>query len=296
MGGLQVRELHPAFGAEIEGLEPVIPLDDATRRQLREAFDQRGVLLFRNLDIDETFQRHLVYLLIGEEAPADPVDDGLDGEGEPKRKPMHVSNKEKGGAAPYGRLLFHCDSMWARRPQPIISLYGIEVEQPSVPTSFVSMAHGWESLDPELRARVEGLEARHGYEHSYPNWGADEFVVDAYYEDPRSVVTPVANTHPRVDRTMLYVSEQATIEILGQSEAENEALLTELFTQLYDPSSVLQHQWRTGDLVVWDNRAVQHGRAPVSLDGPSRTLRKVFGPMSLDPDEIQLPSYSKARV
>ena len=45
--------------------------------------------------------------------------------------------------------------------------------------------------------------------------------------------------------------------------------------------------------MVWDNVAVQHARALVPLEGPERTLRKVFGPMNLDPDEVIMPTYSK---
>jgi taurine dioxygenase len=92
---------------------------------------------------------------------------------------------------------------------------------------------------------------------------------------------------------LLYVSQQATIEILGLPPEENEALLDELFTHLYDPAFVLEHRWHEGDLVVWDNIAVQHARAAVRLDGPERTLRKVTGPMNIDPDEFFQPLYSK---
>jgi alpha-ketoglutarate-dependent taurine dioxygenase len=293
MAKLKVQELNPALGAQIEGLEPRIPLEDETIRQLRKAFDERGVLVFRDLDIDEDFQRYLVYTLIGEKPPTASGDAG-DGSGDERRAtPFLVSNKEPGGGAPYGRLLYHCDMMWAERPQPVISLYGVEVEQPSVPTVFVSMGHAWDTLPSDLRARVEGLEARHGHEHGYPNRGGDDDVIDSYYENPQSTVTPVVHRHPRTGRTLLYVSQQATIEILGLTEAENEALLEELFTHLYDPASTLQHDWRVGDLVVWDNVATQHARGTVDLEGPARTLRKVVGPVHLTDAERTKPTFSK---
>ena len=57
---------------------------------------------------------------------------------------------------------------------------------------------------------------------------------------------------------------------------------------------MLQHEWREGDLVVWDNQAVQHARGIVDLEGPERTLRKVFGPMTLtDRERSHLPTFSK---
>jgi taurine dioxygenase len=294
MSDLQVRDLSPTVGAEIRGLEPKIPLDDDTIRRLRELFDERSVLVFPGLDIDGRFQKYLCYTLIGEELPEGELPDAESPDEPPEEAPpMLVSNKTEKGAAPYGRLLFHCDTMWARRPQPVISLYGVEVDEPNVPTMFVSMGHAWDTLPDDLRARVEGLEAKHGHEHYYPNRGGDDDVIDTYYEHPKSVVTPVGNVHPRTGRTGLYVSEQVTLEILGLSEDENEALLAELFAHLYQPDNILEHQWHQGDLVVWDNFAVQHARKTVALDGPTRTLRKVTGPLTIDPDEFALPYFSK---
>jgi alpha-ketoglutarate-dependent taurine dioxygenase len=287
MGELQVRELHPAFGAEIRGIEPNVKLDDATLGELRKVYADRSVLLFPDLDITEDFQRYLVFALIGQEPPADQPEHAH------RNGPMLVSNKEEGGAAPYGRLLFHCDTMWADNPQPLLSLYGLEVGQPSVPTMFVSMVHGWETLPQHLKDRVAGLEARHGHEHSYPNRGGDENVIDAYYEDEVTCIMPVARVHPATGKTTLYVSQQVTIEILGLAHDENEALLEELFQHLYAEENILRHDWKTGDLVIWDNQAAQHARGNVNLDGPERTLRKVFGPMRYDGIQTKVPSFSK---
>jgi taurine dioxygenase len=285
MAQLRVRNLHPALGAEIEGLDPRRPLGDDEVSRLRAAFDDRGVLVFRDLDIDEAKQRYLVYTILGEEPPA--------GRDEGDHVPWIVSNRVEAAAAPYGRLLFHCDTMWARNFERILSLYGAEVSPPTAPTMFVSMDDAWDRLPDDLRRRVAPLAARHGFDHRYPNRGGDEDVTDTYFEESRSMVRPVALTHPRTGRVLLYLSQQATIEILGVSAEENEALLDELFGYLYDPSAVLHHDWRKGDLVVWDNVAVQHGRGNVSLDDRERTLRKVGGPMTYEPGEVTLPVYSK---
>jgi taurine dioxygenase len=183
--------------------------------------------------------------------------------------------------------------MWARKHQEVLSLYGLAVEPPVASTSYVSMGHRWDALPEELRVRVDGLEARHGFDTKYPNRGADDDVADGFYARPVSLVRPVAYRHPRTGRTLLYVSQQATMEIVGLSAEENEELLGELFAHLYAPEHVYEHDWREGDLVVWDNIATQHGRANVVLDGRVRTLRKVTGPLNLDPDEIVAPIFSK---
>lgn len=283
MSQLRIRPIHPAFGAEIQGLEPRIPLDDETVRYLRGAFDKHGVLLFRDLDIDEAFQRYLIYTL---------VDEKLDG-GAFIAPATKVSNKEKNGAAPYGRLLFHCDNMWSETPQRIVSLYGLAVEPPGAPTRFISMKHGWETAPQTLRDRVKNLAARHGYDEVYPNRGGDADVIDAKMQGSRFVTRPVVFKHPHTGDPLLYASQQATIDIVGLGKEENEILLQEIFDHLYRPEAVLDHDWRQGDLAVWDNIATQHGRGVVTLQGPVRTLRKVFGPLGFVPDPSLVRTYSK---
>jgi len=289
MDELEIRDLAPALGAEVVGFVPKAPLDDDICQQLRRAFYERGLLVFRDLDIDEAFQRYFAYTLIGQEPPGDEPEGGTVA----NRRVMFVSNKEPGGGAPYGRLLFHCDTMWSENPYQSLSLYGVDVEQPSAPTLFVSMAHGWDTLADDLKARVADLNAVQGHTTVYANRGGDEHVIDSVFDAPVSITTPVARPHPRTGRTTLYVSQQVTLELDGLGSEENEELLEKLFAHLYDPQYVYAHDWHNGDLVIWDNQAIQHARPNVVLEGPTRTLRKVFAP-ALDSVALGLqPRFSK---
>jgi alpha-ketoglutarate-dependent taurine dioxygenase len=293
MSELVVRDLSPSLGSEVRGLVPEIPLPGDVVDELRALFDDRHVLVFPDLDIEESFQQYLCSTLNGDAVPEWVLAEAA-GEPEPEHKTQIVSNKAAGADAPYGRLLFHCDAMWARTPVGVISLYAVEVEEPTVPTLFVSMADAWDALPAELKERVGDLQARHGFEGSYPNRNGDEDVVDAVFPVSRFTTKPVANPHPRTGRTGLYVSEQATIEVLDLEPEENEALLAELFAHLYGNQQVLSVDWHRHDLIVWDNQAVQHARPTVALDGPNRTLRKCLSALVLDPDEnLSMPAFSK---
>jgi taurine dioxygenase len=42
---------------------------------------------------------------------------------------------------------------------------------------------------------------------------------------------------------------------------------------LYAEDEIYEHVWRTGDIVIWDNRAIQHARKP--LAAAARTLQRV---------------------
>jgi alpha-ketoglutarate-dependent taurine dioxygenase len=290
MTQLHVRDLTPEFGAEIEGFDPHAPLDDEQCRALRRAFDERGLLVFRGLDLDVDEQAALAGILIGEtgsaggDAPEEPT------EAAPTTE-RFVSNKEPGGNAPYGRLLFHSDMMWSDTPFQVLTLYGVDIEQPAVPTAFVSAVRAWDTLPDDLRARVEGLHARH-ITGQQARGGDDEELLQPIREHPQSTTTSVGHRHPRTGRTLLYISQMMTGEIVELPAEESEALLEQLFAHLYDPVHVWEHEWRNGDLVAWDNLAIQHARSDVRIDGPARTLRKVIAPKSVV-SRLEGPKFSK---
>jgi len=285
MAQFEIRDITPAFGAEIVGFEPV-ELDPEARDLLRRTFDERGLLVFRDLDIDRDYQTYLIDGLIDYDRPADGV--------KQKQREVLVSNKEPDGNAPYGRLLFHSDMMWAAEPFQVLSLYGVEVQPPAVPTAFVSTAAAWETLPKDLRQRVENLHVVNvtGQQRRGDDLEEEEDLLQPIREQEQSVTTSVGHTHPRTGRTILYVSQMNTREIVELSHDESEELLEALFNHLYDPAHVFEHEWREGDLAAWDNLAIQHARSMVRKEGPVRTLRKVISPIP-SMAGIETPKFSK---
>jgi taurine dioxygenase len=181
--------------------------------------------------------------------------------------------------------------MWSDEPFYVNSLYGVEVEPPVVPTLFASAEQAWNTLPASLRSRVENLDA---VQVTGPEGFDDRRRGDAYgdlvnpvRENVLSTTTPVAYRHPRTGRSLLYVSQGMTKEIAGLPKDDSEDLLAELFDHLYRPENVWQHEWRNGDLVIWDNLSMQHARAAVDVDGPARTLRKIGSPIPVSNTYVQ---------
>ena len=284
MKELEIDELAPGFGADVRGFEPAA-LDDAeTCRALQEVFDRRQLLRFRGIDLTHAEQVRLSRMLIRDAGTG--ASDGAEVEDK-----FYISNKRPASAAPFGRLQFHADTMWADEPFQVLSLYGVQVEPPSAPTTFVSGVAAWRTLPDDLRARVEGLSALHTAGEVRRGDLTDVLV--STVEHPPTTIAPIGRRHPRTGETILYVCEQMTKEIVGLPRDESEALLEELFAHLYDPASRWDQDWRERDLVVWDNLAMQHARQNVTTEGPARTLRKVASPLlQLRPD--QLPAFSAA--
>lgn len=284
MAKLEVRDLTPAFGADITGFDPDAPLDDETRAHLQHLFDTRGVLRFRDISLTHTQQVLLGRMLIRKEGMAD------EGDPIPEDK-FYVSNRNTASAAPFGRLQFHADTMWADKPFEVLSLYGAQIELPSAPTTFVSGVNSWKTLPEDLRRKYEGLKVLHTA--GAVRRGNLEDVLVSEVINPPTTVSNLGKVHPRTGETILYACEQMTQEVVGLPPEESEAILTEVFAHLYASEGQWDQEWHERDFVVWDNIAMQHARNNVVVEGPARHLRKAASPMpKLRPD--QLPKFSKA--
>jgi taurine dioxygenase len=272
MTQLNIRKITPTVGAEIEGVDLQGPISTDAWRQLCDTFDQCGVLVFRNVDVDVATQHRVIETLHYGGDMSKLKDINTDGFG-------YVSNKEEGGGAPYGRLLYHVDMMWSEMPFQTPSLYGVEVEPGAAATTFVNTVHAWKTLPDALKARVKGLKARHeSGQQGRGDTAYERELIQPDWAQPHETVTPIAMPHPRTGDTMLYVCEQQTREIVGLPKAESDALLDQLFAHIYNPAFVMEHHWKTKDLVIWDNMSIQHSRYYVEGGGPARTLRKIHAP------------------
>jgi taurine dioxygenase len=85
---------------------------------------------------------------------------------------------------------------------------------------------------------------------------------------------PIFITHPATGRKALYVSRLMSARIEGLSHEDSEAALEQLFDISEDPSIVYEHDWRVGDLVIWDNWCSIHMRKDFPRDEP-RLMRRL---------------------
>jgi len=85
---------------------------------------------------------------------------------------------------------------------------------------------------------------------------------------------PAIWTHPITGVPLLFVLRQQASHFDGWSCEQSDEVLDATFAVLYDPANVYEHHWRVGDFIVWDNLALQHGRA-ANPNTVRRSLRRV---------------------
>ena len=112
-----------------------------------------------------------------------------------------------------------------------------------------------------MKARLDGLMGRNMYDY-------DSTLRDTTSEDDdlSVAVHPLVRVHPESGRRGLYLSRLMTRNVVGMDKAESDALLDELFNHAERPEFVYAHRWTIGDLVIWDNRCLNHARTDFPAD------------------------------
>ena len=262
---MRLDPLTPTFASVVSDLDLRAPDDDPVWDRLRAALLERRLLVVRAPGLgDDEHERAMAHL-----GPI--AAEGLD---EPRRV-THVSNVRPDGSLGGGAISWHLDYGFFPHPYEAISLYGSVIPPGGTETRFVDAVDAAATLPPGLRARIEGLTARHVVDVAVPEREAVVRVRKGRLDDSYPhAVRPVLWRHGVSGEEILGVCEQHTDALLELEPAVSTALLEELFAHLYRPERTYVHRWSPGDLVVWDNHALQHGRPEVG-DTEPRTLRRV---------------------
>lgn len=247
-----------ALGAQVTGLDLRLPLDAATIGGLRAAFLDHCVLCFRDQQISKADQvRFSGYFGQPVPHPTNTRDRDPD-----FPELTVISNIEEGGRAVgalgNAELAFHADLVFLYEPGTVSILYCVETPASGGDTMWTSGYAGYATLDAATKARIDGLEAV--YVHTNP----------AYNPDPPAT-HPLVTIHPESGRKTLFISPNAARGIVGWGEAEGRALLDQLFSHATQDRFVWRHQWRPGDLIMWDNRCTLHRR-----DGFDNSQRRLM--------------------
>ena len=272
--GIEIVPLSDALGAEIRGLDLTREIDDATFAIVEQAWHDNLILLFRGQDLSEDDQVRFARRFGALQSRPRPA--AMRAESGEVRHPeiMLVSNIRKDGkligSLPDGEMQFHSDMCYIEKPAKGTFLYAIEIPSVGGDTQFLNTYKAYELLSADIKARIDGAKALNVflYGSTSREGNKPDFSVHPNY------VHPMVRTHPDTGRKALFVNRLMTWSIEGMDEAESTALLARLFDHMERPDFIYGHQWRVGDLLLWDNRCTLHARTDFS-DQERRLLRRV---------------------
>jgi alpha-ketoglutarate-dependent 2,4-dichlorophenoxyacetate dioxygenase len=261
---MEILPLRPGFAAELRGLSLAeIAANEAAYQTMRAAFEQHSVLVFRAQEVTDeaqlAFSRRfgpLEVTKVGSQGVGtnlvilSTVDDT--GKVVPADHRLALRNK--------ANQLWHTDSTFKRVPALASVLSARIIPARGGETEFVSTRLAWERLDPALRARLENCFVWHDYAHS-----RGKIAPDLASPAERAALPPqcwrMTWKNPTNGRTALYLASHA-YAIEGMEPAQAQNMLAELIDAATAPGLSYAHAWRSGDVVMWDNRATMHRGRP----------------------------------
>src|SRR6516162_5305540 len=281
--GIEIRQLHPLFVGEVEGIDLACPLDAAGVKALWEAIDRYAVLVFHDQQLSDKQLRDFAgtfgKLEIGRSAA----------EGGKRRLALpeigDISNLDEVGQLrgrddrrrldSLGNRIWHTDASYMPVPVVLGMLHAVAVPPASAlgggETEFADMRAAHDALPEAMKDVIDGLVAEHDVFWSRGQIGFTEFPPGEREQYPPSRQRLVRR-HPGSRRKTLYLSAHAS-HIVGWPVPEGRLLLRDLEEHATRPEFVYSHKWRVGDLVIWDNRCTMHRGRPHDDTYP-RDLRR----------------------
>ena len=265
-----------ALGAEISGVDLGRPLSETALAEIRQAFADYLVLLFRgqslNPDQQIAFAKQLGRLL---RVPyVEPLADHPD-------IIAVLKEADERNISTFGGT-WHTDFSFLVNPPSATVLYALEVPPFGGDTLWANMYAAYDALSHGMKAALDGLTAihtgaPHGTTHAPPSDLAVSRSIKLTRGDPAADVEiehPVVRIHPVTGRKALFINPVYVPRFKQMTEAESRPLLNFLSDHATRPEFTCRFSWQNGSLALWDTRCTQH-LAINDYDGERRLLHRV---------------------
>ncbi len=278
MALLNIEPLHEDFGARVSGIDPSRPLSDEAVRELEAAIDDYSFLLFPEREMDD--EKHIAFTKSLGQPEESHVALGERGEtvylgtiGNVQDDGSKLGNDHKKTIFLTGNNLWHSDSSFRKVPCRLSIMCAYETPDEGGATTFVSARAAYNRLDDETKARIDPLVGIHDYVYSRSKVAPDAVSPSLAASLP-PVPQKLVRSNPGNGARNYFVGSHAKA-IEGWSERDSRALLDDLLERATQPEYAYSHNWRPGDVVIWDNRCLVHRGEGYDADRYRRYMRQM---------------------
>jgi len=288
--------LGPGFGAELRGVRLAdVASDDAAYAAVRAAFEEHSVLVFRGQEVTDELQLAFSRRFgppevtkVGSQGTGSHFvilsTIGPDGKVVPPDHRLSLRNK--------ANQLWHTDASFKPVPALTSILSARIIPANGGETEYVSTRLAFERLAPGLRNQLQNSFAWHDYAHS-----RGRIAPDLASPEERAALPPqcwrMVWKNPVNGRSAIYLASHA-YGIQGMEKAAGEKLIDELMAFATAPGTSYLHQWRKGDVVMWDNRATMHRGRPWPAHEARLMVRTTISAGKADGVDTMRPPSSQA--
>jgi taurine dioxygenase len=269
---IQELPIAPALGIAVKGIDLSADLAADVVQRVQECLRDRLVVRFRGQTLSD-LQLLAFSRLLGELDPPGPNPYGTPFL--PQTPEINVISNVVQDGKPIGNLgageaVWHADMTYIEIPPMAAVLHSLEIPAEGGATFFANMYSAYEGLPEQLKNAIAGRVAVHD-----ASLNSAGMLRKGYKKvmDPRETIGahhPLAWRHPETGLTCLLLGRRSNSYILGMELGESEALLDELWAHATRPEFVMKHEWRVGDVLIWNNLCTLHRRD--SFDSSERRI------------------------
>jgi alpha-ketoglutarate-dependent 2,4-dichlorophenoxyacetate dioxygenase len=275
-----VNALHPLFAAEMIGADLEREPTPELVSEVEAAMAKHAVVVLRDQAITDEeqirFSRKFgplelppnMGVQLGKSRIAPQMYDvsNLDENGDflPEESLRHASNR--------ANEEFHTDSSFNSLPTKWSLLSARIVPPERGDTLYIDTRAAFDALPADLKRKACSAVAEHYFWKTRGRAGFSTITEDMKRAMP-PVPHAVVRTIPESGRAALYIGNHMT-HIVGWPRAEGERFIEALNAFASQPRFVYTHQWRAGDLVIWDNRCTMHRATGYDVFKHKRDLRR----------------------
>lgn len=254
IANFQTIDLNPKIATELK-VDKAALLSGAASSQIRELLEQRGVVVLREINLTDkeqiAFTNTLGPITSGNKDSVSKIT--ID----PAENPM--------GDYIRGAFYWHIDGTMLPEPIGAATLTAQRLAPTGGDTEFCNTYAAFDELPAAKQAQLEKLQVVHSIENTqrYVNPEPSYEQLKQWQNFPDRIL-PLVWKH-RSGRKSLVLGNTATY-VIGMSPRESSALLTRLRDWATQPQFVYRHQWKVGDMVIWDNTGTMHRATQYALD------------------------------
>ena len=253
-----VTPLTSHTGAEVRGLNLANDIDPDIRSELNRAFANHHVLVIRDQQLTPPDFKKAAQVF-GELLQHDKKETHVPGHPDV----YYVSNDQiVNGKRIIPGESFHTDHSNHPAPPKATTLFAVSLPSTGGDTQYVNMHDAYDDLPESTKRKIDDLKAMHVYLSKYSPRSLGALSEESRQALPPPGIHPLVRTHPDNGRKALYLNPVRIESIPGMEDETTLALIADLMAHATQKRYEYRHQWRHGDMVIWDNRSVMHQANP----------------------------------
>lgn len=251
---LSITNLTPRIGAEINtDIETL--LSGSAAAEIRATLEDRGVVALREIALTDEQQVAFSRTL------GDFVEEGKEG------IYKITMDTDENANAQYlkGAFYWHIDGTTLDVPIFASLLSAWQLSETGGETEFCNTYAAYDDLPDSEKKSLAELKVVHSLETAqlYVNPEPSYETLQQWRRMPSNTL-PLVWNHKSGRKSLVLGSTASHVE--GMSLEAGRALLCRLRDWATQPQFVYRHEWKIGDLVIWDNTGTMHRAMPYALD------------------------------